>query len=256
MMIRKMVILPIKSLEKAAQELSKGDLSFAVDVKGKDEIGRFGKAIRDSMLSISGVLKRVREISIRIANVAEEVAGESKKVVEGTVLESEAISDISASIEEMNVAISEIADGTEALAVSAEETVASMGEMVTSIAQINGSTQDLSVAVESTSASIEQLSATIKEVANNASELAGAAEETQSAILEISSSVKEVEQRAKESSLLSDKVKTDATTFGMTSIGKAIDGMKEIKVSVENTAEYIKKLGGRSEEIGDILNVI
>jgi len=100
------------------------------------------------------------------------------------------------------------------------------------------------------------LSATIKEVANNSAELAGAAQETQSAIMQIASSVKEVEQRAKESSVLSDKVKTDATTFGMSSIGKAIDGMQDIKVSVEKTAGYIKKLGGRSEEIGKILNII
>jgi methyl-accepting chemotaxis protein len=255
-MIRKMVILPVKSLEKAARGLSQGDLSFDVDVKSNDEIGKFSRAIKDSMLSISGILKRIREISTRIAYVAEEVEAESKKVADGTVLESEAISDISGSIEEMNAAISEIADGSESLAASAGETVASMEEMVTSISQINGSTQDLAVAVESTSASIEQLSANIREVANNTSELAGAAGETQSAIMEIASSVKEVERRAKESAMLSEKVKTEATTFGMSSIGKAIDGMKEIKVSVENTAGYIKKLGGRSEEIGEILNVI
>jgi phosphate/phosphite/phosphonate ABC transporter binding protein len=255
-MIRKMVISPIKSLEKAAQELDRGDLSFETEIKSDDEIGKLSRAIRDAMFSISGMLKRVKESSSLIAYVAEEVEAESRKVVEGAVLESEAISDISASIEEMNVAVSEIADGTESLAVSAEETAVAMEEMVTSISQMNSSSQDLSMAVESTSASIEQLSANIREVANNASELAGAAEETQSAIMEISSSVKEVERRSKESALLSDKVKTDATTFGMASIGKAIEGMKEIKASVENTASYVKKLGGRSEEIGKILNVI
>ena len=255
-MIRRMVISPIKSLEKAAHELYHGDLSFDIDLKNKDEIGRFGRAIKDSMLSISGILKRIREISTRIAYVAEEVEVESKKVVDGTVLESGAVADISASIEEMNAAISEIAEGSESLAASAEEAVVSVEEMVTSIAQINSSTQDLSMAVESTSASIEQLSANIREVAGNTSELAGAAGETQSAIMQIASSVKEVERTAKESAVLSDKVKTDATTFGMSSISKAIDGMKEIKVSVENTASYIKKLGGRSDEIGKILNVI
>jgi phosphate/phosphite/phosphonate ABC transporter binding protein len=254
--IRKMVITPVKSLEKAAQELSRGDLSFDADIKSNDEIGKFGRAVKDSMFSISGILKRIKETATRIAYVAEEVEGESRKVVEGAVLESEAISEISSSIEEMNATVSEIAEGTESLAVSAEETAVSMEEMVTSISQINASSQDLSMAVESTSASIEQLSANIREVANNASELAGAAEETQSAIMEISSAVKEVERRAKESAQLSDKVKTDATTFGMTSVGKAIEGMKDIKTSVENTASYVKKLGGRSEEIGKILNVI
>jgi methyl-accepting chemotaxis protein len=256
LMIRRMVISPVKSLEKAALALSHGDLSFDIDFRSKDEIGRFGRAIKDSMVSISGILKRIKGISTRIAYVAEEVEGESKKVVDGTVLEGEAVANISASIEEMNAAISEIADGSESLAASAEEAVVSVEEMVTSIAQINGSTQDLSVAVESTSASIEQLSANIREVASNTSELAGAAGETQSAIMQIASSVKEVERTAKESAMLSDKVKTDATTFGMSSIGKAIDGMKEIKASVENTAGYIKKLGGRSDEIGKILNVI
>jgi phosphate/phosphite/phosphonate ABC transporter binding protein len=256
LMIRKMVISPIKSLEKAARELSRGDLSFDVVMKRNDEIGRFSSAIKDSMISVSGILERIKDISARIVYVAEEVEVESRKVAEGTALESEAISDISASVEEMNAAISEVADSTEGLASSAEAAVASMAEMVTSIEQINGSTQDLSMAVESSSASLEQLSATIKEVANNSAELAGAAQETQSAIMQIASSVKEVEQRAKESSVLSDKVKTDATTFGMSSIGKAIDGMQDIKVSVEKTAGYIKKLGGRSEEIGKILNII
>ncbi len=256
LLIRKMVISPIKSLEKAAHELSRGDLSFDIDMKSHDEIGRFSRAIKDSMISVSGILKRIKDISARIVYVAEEVEVESRKVAEGTALESESISDISASVEEMNAAISEVADGTEGLASSAEAAVVSMAEMVTSIEQINGSTQDLSMAVESSSASLEELSATIKEVANNSAELAGAAQETQSAIMQIASSVKEVEQRAKESSMLSDKVKTDATTFGMSSIGKAIDGMKDIKVSVEKTAGYIKKLGGRSEEIGKILNII
>ncbi|MEW6107889.1 MAG: phosphate/phosphite/phosphonate ABC transporter substrate-binding protein [Nitrospirota bacterium] len=255
-MIRKMVITPIKSLENAAYKLSEGDLSFNVDIASRDEIGRFSKAIKDSMLSISGILQRVKDVSMRISHVAEDVEKESKKVVDGTILETESITNISTSIEEMNAAISEIADGTEGLAASAEETAASMEEMVTSITQITSSTQDLSLAVESTSASIEQLSATIKEVANNSTELAAAAEETQTAIIEISMSVKEVEQSAKESAVLSDKVKNDATTFGMTSIEKTIQGMKDIKSSVEKTADCITKLGGRSEEIGKILNVI
>ncbi len=256
LMIRKMVISPIKLLEKAAHDLSRGDLSFDIDLKSKDEIGRFNRAIKDSIISVSGILKRVRDISARIVYVAEEVEVESRKVAEGTALESEAVSDISASVEEMNAAISEVADSTEGLASSAEEAVVSMSEMVTSIEQIKGSTQDLSVAVESSSASLAELSATIKEVANNSAELAGAAQETQSAIMQIASSVREVEQRAKESSILSERVKTDATTFGMSSIGKAIDGMKDIKVSVEKTAGYVRKLGGRSEEIGKILNII
>ncbi len=256
MVIRRMVIMPIKSLEAAALQLSGGDLSFNVDIRGDDEIGRFSRAIRESLHSISGILMRIKDGSRRITRVAEAVERESKKVVDGAVLETEAINNISASIEEFNAVIADIADGTDGLAASAEETAASMEEMVTSISQITGSTQDMSVAVEATSSSIEELSATIREVASNAAELATAAEETQAAVIQIATSVKEVEQRARESAMLSEKVKTDAVTLGMISVEKSIKGMQDIKLSVEKTADYITKLGGRSEEIGKILNVI
>jgi methyl-accepting chemotaxis protein len=256
MMIRRMVISPIKSLGKAATDLSNGDLSFDVYLKGSDEISRLSSTIRDSVFSISEILQRVKDVSERVIRVAEDVDGESRKVVEGTVLETEAVNNISASMEEMKAVIAEIAGGTDGLAASAEETAASMEQMVTSISQITGRTQDLSEAVEATSSSIEQLSATITEVSHNANELEVAAEDTQSAIIEISSSIKEVEQSAKESSALSEKVKKDAVSLGMVSIEKTIDGMRNIQISVEKTADYITKLGGRSEEIGQILTVI
>lgn len=254
--IRRLVITPVKKLEDAALKLHDGDLSFNVALEASDEIGRFSRAISESIMSISGILKRIKEASRRVSVVAEDVERESRKVAEGAVLETEAIADISSSVEEMNAVISEIAEGTDGLAASAEETAASMVQMVTSISQINGSTQELSTAVETTSASIEELSATIREVAGNAGELAGAAQDTQSAITQISASIREVENRSKESAVLSDKVKNDAVALGMTSVEKTIKGMQDIKTSVEKTADYIGKLGGRSEEIGKILNVI
>jgi len=254
--IRKMVIRPIKEVEEAAKRLAEGDMSFDVKIESVDEIGRASKAIKLSMFSLSDILKRVKNITSRVNHLADEMEGESKKVIEGAIMETEAIADISSSVEEMNAAISDIGEGTESLAASAEETAASMEQMVTSITEITSSSQDLSSAVEMTSASIEELSATIREVAHSATELASSAEETQSSIIEIAASVKEVEQRAKESAVISEQVKRDAATFGMTSIEKTIRGMQNIKASVEKTAGFIEKLGGRSEEIGKILNVI
>ncbi len=255
-MLRRMVIKPVRAVEEAAEKLADGDMSFPVEVSGTDEIGRASAAIRLSLFSLSDILKRVKDMTKRVNHLVAEVEDESRKVIEGATLETEAVGNISASVKEMNAAISDIADSTEGLAASAEQTSASMDEMVTSIAEMTNRTQDLSAAVDATSSSIEELSATIKEVAYNSTELASAAQDTQSAILEIASSVREVENRSKESAQLSEQVKRDAATFGMTSIEKTMNGMQEIKRSVEKTADYIQKLGGRSEEIGKILNVI
>lgn len=256
LMLRRMVILPIKAMEEAALKLAEGDLSFDVDIKSKDEIARLSNSIRESVSAVGRILQRIKNISERVMRVVETVGKDSKKVLDGTRIETEAIADISSSVEELNAAISDITDGTEKLAASTEETAASTEEMANAIGHVKNNTHDLSVAVDATSSSIAELSATIKEVANNADNLSIATDATLSAIEEMTSFVKEVEANSKESAKLSQKVMTDASTFGMGSIEKTMEGMKNIKSSVEKTNDFVKKLGLRSEEIGKILNVI
>jgi len=251
-----MVLSPVKEIEKAAARIAEGDLTFDIKVKSDDEIGSLVRNFKDSFRSLGSILQRIKGLSDRIMKVAENVERESKNVIKGAEIETEAINNISLSVTELNSAATEIADNTETLAASIEETSASMEEMASSIGSINENIHELHAAVESTSSSIEQLSATIKQVATNAEELASASEETLSAISEITSTIKEVEMSAKESAKLSEKVTSDAATLGMASIEKTIEGMRDIKSSVERTAELIRKLGGRSDEIGKILTVI
>ncbi|MFN3479560.1 MAG: phosphate/phosphite/phosphonate ABC transporter substrate-binding protein [Thermodesulfovibrionales bacterium] len=255
-MLRRMVLSPVKEIERAASRIADGDLTFDIKVESEDEIGSLVRNFKESFRSLGGVLQRIKGLSDRIMKVTENVENESKNVIKGAEIETEAINNISLSVSELNSAATEISDNTETLAASIEETSASMEQMASSIGSINENIHELHAAVESTSSSIEQLSATIKQVATNAEDLASASEETLSAISEITSTIKEVEMSAKESARLSEKVNSDAATLGMASIEKTIEGMKNIKSSVERTAELIRKLGGRSDEIGKILTVI
>lgn len=254
--LRRLVIRPLKTLETAAADMAGGDLTFKTDIKTNDEIGRLDRSVKESLLSISGILQRVREISGRISSTADSVERDSSKVIEGTQLETEAVGNISSSVEQFNASITEIADSTGSLASSVEDTASSMEEMAISISSVTDLTHELSEGIEATSSSIEELSSSIKEIAGNSGELARVSEETLSAIEEIIGSIKEVESSAKESARLSEKVAEDASTLAVTSINKTIEGMQKIRGSVEGTATAIKKLGGRSEEIGSILNVI
>lgn len=256
MMLRKMVIKPVKSIEAATAGVAGGDLSFHVDTMSSDEIGRMSTLLKESFQSLQGVLQRIKELSDRILTVVEEVGKEAEKVIKGAEAEAEAIHNVSSSVEELNATAAEIADNTESLAFSAGDTSASIEEMASSIRSVNSNIQDLDAIVESTSSSIEQLSAVTREVAVNAEELAGASEETNSAISEITAAIKEVNASAKESARLSEKVMSDAATLGMASIAKTMEGMKEIQSSVRNTADHITMLGKRSKEIEMILNVI
>jgi phosphate/phosphite/phosphonate ABC transporter binding protein len=191
-----------------------------------------------------------------VAKTADVVEKDSDKVVEGTQDEAESIANISSSVEQLNSAVIEVSDSTESLATSVEESAASIEEMASSISSVTKIAHELTGGIDETSTSIGEMSASIREIAKNAEELASVSEDAQSAIAEIISSIKEVEQHARQSAELSDKVTEDASTLGVASVEKTIQGMQNIKATVEKTAENVHKLGGRSEEIGKILTVI
>jgi methyl-accepting chemotaxis protein len=255
-LLRSFVIVPVQKLESAAHKMAEGDMSFKTKIKTNDEMGRLDGSIKESLVSISMMLRRVMDISRRIADTVEIVNVDSSEVVKSTKLEAEAVAEISSSVEQLNSAISEVAENTESLAHSVEDTASSMEEMTITINSLTKITHGVSEGVDETSSSIQELSATIKQVADSAGELASVSEETLSAVDEIISSVKEVETSAKESARLSEKVKEDASTLGVMSIKKNMDGMENIRSSVTKTSSVIEKLVSRSEEIGNILTVI
>jgi len=255
-MLRKMVISPVRSIEAASARIASGDLSFDVEIAGDDEIGRLSTLLKESFLALEVVLQRIKELSDRILKVVAGVEKETEKVRKGAEAEAEATDNIASSVEELNATATEIASSTDELASSAEDASASIEQMVSSIRHINENIHLLERSVESTSTSIDELSASIREVADSSEKLSGDSEETVTAISEIAASIKEVEANAKESAILSERVTSDAATLGMDSIARTIEGMKEIESSVQNSARCIGALGNRSSEIGKILRVI
>ncbi len=253
---KRLFIRPLCYLEKTVKSISEGDFTIDVDFTTENEIGQILKKINEKFHSLNSMIKTLRSSLYQTLEEGKKIEGDIKRISESTELESEAILSIASSLEQMNSATTEISQSTESLAISTEQKAVSLEEMVSSIGEVSNSAQELSNTVDATSASIEELSATIKEVAHRAEELFEASEETLAATEEISSSIKDVEESAKRSAILSEKVKNDASTFGIASVEKTIEGIQNIKVSFEKTAMFIKKLGGRSDEIGKILTVI
>ncbi len=252
----KTVLRPVRLLKNAAEEMKQGRLTYDIDIKGRDEIATLNSSIREALRSISIILSRTREVSRRVSKVTADIERDSKKTVEGTHLEMEAIQNISSSAEEVSSSISEISEAIDGLSASTEEAAASMEQISTNIGQITEAMHELTQAVEGTASSLEQLLATIKEISRSSDEMFKAAEETMSSVAEISTFIKEVEANAKESARLSEKVAFDASTLGVSAIEKIIEGMGDIKRAVENTAGHIERLSTKSKDIEKILNVI
>jgi methyl-accepting chemotaxis protein len=253
---RRAIVTPLRTLGSEAAKLADGDLSFAVDVRRTDDIGRLQDAIKRGLRSVSGILRRVGEVTGRVAEAAGRVEKDSGQVAETTEKEATAIAAISDSVEELNASIREIAGNVEGLAVSVEDTAASVVAMEATITSVGAIVHDLSAGVEATSSSLVELSATIREVADGAGELADVSDSTLAAVEQIISSIGTIEQKVKESARLSERVAAESSSMGVVATDKTDRGMERIRTSVEKTAGALAVLDGRSVEIGKILTVI
>lgn len=247
---------PIERLVAKAKIIAQGDLSRKIEVKSEDELGELGMAINTMVDNIKQMLTRVKEASVSVATATERIAASSRLITEGAQAQHELTESTSSSMEEMNASIREVAESVESLSSSAESSSSSIMEMAASIDEVASITAELSSSAESTSSSIVEMAASVRQVAENVDILSSSAEETTASATEMGASIKEVEASSKESALISEKVTAEAAEMGMKSVEKTIGGMEMIKDTVDKAATVIDQLGGRSEEIGDILDVI
>jgi len=255
--LRRYVLAPIMGAVKVMDAMEKDkDLTYRMDLKSKDEMGRLGRSFNSFIDSVQKVVQRINRMSYQVGSVSTQIVVNSGKVVEGAQIQSKASESTSGGIEQMNASIKEVASSADSLSMSAESTSASVIEMTASIDEIAGSAAVLSASVDSTVSSITEISASIKEVSTSVGVLTEAAEMGVDSITRIAASIQKVEDASKESARLSEDVSVSAKDLGMGAMGRAIDGMKRIRDAVERSGDVINRLDGRSRQIGAILNVI
>jgi methyl-accepting chemotaxis protein len=138
---------------------------------------------------------------------------------------------------------------------SAEETSSSMMQMQASVEEVSENMNVLSISIEETVTSIEQMNMAIKHIAANSTGLSDSAKETFGVVQEITESIKHLVATAQQAEG-SSKEASESANAGQTSVRAIIEGMETIHNVVSTSAEMIKALGSRSEEIGSITNVI
>ncbi len=258
LIIRSTVKRPLRTVISMLKDIAhgEGDLTKRIEVRTTDEIGDLTEWFNKFIENLLHMIKKIRNVSQDVTIASQQIAIRCKGVSEGARVQTSSLEESSSSILEMNTQINDVAGNLENLYSLIDGINSYIQEMIASINEVANNTAGLSSSVEETTSSIEEMSASTHEIANNVDTLASSVEETTASITQINTAIKEVEGHAEESVRLSEHVITDASDIGMASIADTIEGMKKIKKSSERSSEIINKLGGRSEEIGEILTVI
>ncbi|RKS80193.1 methyl-accepting chemotaxis protein [Motilibacter peucedani] len=131
------IVRPLRKAGDALDALAHGDLTYAVDITGRDEIGRMGESLRgaqqgirtlvDAVSGSAGSLSTAAEqltgVAAEISGTAESASAQADAVAEAAGSVSHAVDTVAAGSEEMGASIAEIAHNTSEAARVASQAV-------------------------------------------------------------------------------------------------------------------------------------
>jgi methyl-accepting chemotaxis protein len=234
-----------------AGNFNRGESAWESD----DETGEVSRSFQAMEESVRATFDRLSRAVDRVELTVSEIATASERVAAVTTDQVQGIQQASTAMEAINSQVRGIADSSQVLNSSVEESSSSILEMGASGQDLNDTAGTLSGRVEEVSSSIEQMVRSVRQVVENTESLAEASIETSSSMDEMASSLKEVDETAEASALLSQEV-VAAAEIGQQKVRQTIEGMDEIRVATETAEQVIRNLGGRTKEIGAVVDVI
>ncbi|MBW2292365.1 MAG: HAMP domain-containing protein [Deltaproteobacteria bacterium] len=249
------IATPLAALVEGSEAMSRGDLSTRVEIAREDEIGTLADTFNAMVTSLRGLVAQVGENTRAVSDATVVLRGASDGMRRVSSRQEVAVEESAESIEKMTASIDEVNQAVSTLAAEAHDTSTAAVEMDGSIVEIAAHMDELSQTIDSAASSIVQMTAGIREIAQFADTLKNATETTSTSLQQLSSSVGEVEENAKASQVLSAQA-TDEAERGMRSVQETVDGMKQIQDSFVGLESVISRLDEQSKNIGNVLGVI
>jgi methyl-accepting chemotaxis protein len=254
-LLARLFVLPILELSGTAKQVAQGDLTQRVGVGSSDEVGTLAEAFNSMAANLERTVRSVVQSQAKLKAVVETVDSRSRTVVDRVDEQRSVLDETYRSIDGLNSGVRKITDNVEALSASSEETSSSMLEMVASMEEVSRHTDTLWSSVEDTASATHEMVSSINEVDQNVVYLTNFVTETSSSMVQMSASIAQVEGNAAKSYDLTLAV-ADAAESGMNAVRETIEGMEQIRHSVNDSNIAVSRLGERSMAIGRILNVI
>ncbi len=252
-----------------ARKLAGGDLTVELDVDQEDEIGQLGKALREMIAKLRGIVGEVMNAADNVASGSEELSSTAQEMSQGATEQAAAAEEVSSSMEQMGSNIQQNSDNasqTEQISVKssadAEESGSAVTEAVDAMKDIADKINIIQEIARQTNllalnAAIEAARAGEhgKGFAVVASEVRKLAERSQNAAGEITELARRsvgVAEKAGEmlTRLVPDIRKTAELVQEITAAGnEQTSGVNQINKAIKQLDQVIQQNAGSSEEM-------
>jgi methyl-accepting chemotaxis protein len=246
------IVDPARTIQKAARGLLEGDLNQEITFKSDDEMGDVAEGFRQ----ISAFLQELAGAATALSNgdLTRQVAPRGEKDSLGLAFQKmggnlrEIVSQVAQNAVRLEQASGEIAD------ISSQAGQAT-GQIATTIQQVAKGTTDQSASISGTVTLIEDLSRTIQSVARGAENQKAAVDQAVEANDRLNDAFKEISAAAASSSNGIAEV-SRVSKDGAQTVEGTVKTIDSIRLKVGASADRVKEMGERSEQIGSIVETI
>jgi methyl-accepting chemotaxis protein len=234
------IVRPLHKAMRLTGRLASGDLTTAIEVRGRDETARMMEGMREMMQRFGSVLGEVRGAVGSLSGASGQVAAAAQSLSQGTSTQAASVEETTTSLEQLSASISQNAETSkqlEAMAVrgaaEAEESGLAVNETVEAMAAI---AERISI--------VEEIAYQTNLLALNAAVEAARAGEHGRGFAVVAAEVRKLAERSQKAakeigSLASSSVKVAERS------GKLL---KELVPSIRKTAELVQQVAAVSRE--------
>jgi methyl-accepting chemotaxis protein len=246
-----LIVRPVIAISTAAKKFSDGDSNVFIESKSSDEIGYLAKSFNNMITSIRESINEINQKS----EIAESAAAEAKTAKEEALSQQEYLSN---SVDELLIQMDKFAGGDLTVKLESKNDDA-IGKLFKGF---NSAVENIKKMIINVTEAVQSTTSASNEISSSAEEMAAGAQEQSAQTAEVASAVeqmtKTILETANNSSLASDAASNsrDQANVGFDKVNHSKQGMNKIVDSTQQTSKIIKSLAGKTDQIGEIAQVI
>ncbi len=248
----RLVSKPVIALSQAAERIAIGDLNVKLTVNSQNELG-------DMTRSFSTMVDYLKEMShaaeeIADGNLAVEVTPHSDQDVLGHAFQ-RMVGGLQSSIGEVAENAARLKAASVDLAQSSQQAGQASQQIAATIQQVARGTSQQTEGATQTSTAVEELSRAIDSIAQGAQEQASMVGKASTLMSDLSKSVNLLAKASEQEAADGGEV-SEASHVGVETVRRTIDAMSSIREKVGLSANKVREMGSRSDQIGTIIETI